>query len=91
MDVTPSLPSEVATAQQVISQHAKKVIDFDRDVHLFVAREDIWRSAKPFYKTALHSPSRLRQNLCVQFEGEEGIDAGALKIDFFEHKIIIKN
>ncbi len=30
------------------------------------------------------SPGRLRETLSVEFSGEEGIDGGALRVDFFE-------
>ena len=39
--------------------------------------------AKCFYKSCLHTPSRLKKSLVIEFSGEEGYDAGALKKDFF--------
>ena len=33
---------------------------------------------------AIHDPSILKKNLIIEFAGEEGIDAGALRCEFFE-------
>ena len=48
-----------------------------------MARACIVNKAKVFYKACLHQPSRLKGTLCIEFNGEEGIDAGAIKYDFF--------
>ena len=38
-----------------------------------------------FYKRAvIKLPELLKKDLCIEFSGEEGADAGALKFEFFE-------
>ena len=58
--VVPSLADDNTTPQQVISEHAKKVIDFSSDVEVSLKREHIWRKAKAFYKIGMNAPERLR-------------------------------
>ncbi len=50
---------------------------------LRVTRSTLWRDALTFYKTNMGDKQKLFQKLFVTFEGEDGIDAGALKIEFF--------
>ncbi len=87
--LVPSIPKEEESSEIIVSNHAKKVINFDEDVEISVVRNAIWRKAKSFYKLAMNSPDRLQKNLVVEFIGEEGIDAGALKYDFLE--AVIRN
>ena len=48
-------------------------------------RSSLWNEARVFYKRAIMtSPELLRKELCIEFSGEEGADAGALKFEFFE-------
>lgn len=45
----------------------------------------IWNKARVLYKRAITtSPSILKSQVMVEFCGEEGADAGALKLQFFE-------
>lgn len=50
---------------------------------LATSRSCIWNQAKVFYKRGLGDPSLLRKNFSVSFGGEEGIDGGALRNEFF--------
>ena len=50
---------------------------------LKIKREDIWRDTVCFYKIAMVKKSNLFQKLVVEFEGEEGIDVGALNVEYF--------
>ena len=50
---------------------------------LKIKREDIWRDAVRFYKISMAKKSNLFQKLVVEFEGEEGIDVGALTVEYF--------
>lgn len=68
----------------ILKAHAEKEIDFDHDVTLITSRDRVWQTAKQFYKAALSNTSRLTRNLVVEFTGEEGVDAGALRSEFFE-------
>ena len=38
-----------------------------------------------FYKTSLGDVDRLKHDLCLTFEGEQGVDGGALTIEFFSN------
>ena len=49
-----------------------------------IRRDEIWPKGCQFYKAAKVDKRRLRWNLVVEYETEEGIDAGtAIKGDFF--------
>ena len=56
----------------------------DSEYILTVDREEVWSGALAFYKKALVDTSKLWQDLTVCFSGEEGLDGGAIKIEFFE-------
>ena len=82
-----SVPGENPSCQNIIRNHSQHKTDFNQDIVLETTRAGIWRKAKAFYKNAINIPERLLRNLVVEFEGEEGIDAGALKGDFFEEVV----
>ena len=69
--------------QTLLEKLSNQVISH-RYQDLLVKRQQVWRHALAFYKGSKQSPDRLRLRLCVEFEGEEGVDAGALTSDFFE-------
>ena len=50
---------------------------------LKIKREDIWRDAALFYKISIAKKSNLFQKLVAEFEGEEGIDVGAVTVEYF--------
>ena len=50
---------------------------------LRVTRSDLWRDALTFYKPNMGDKRKLFQKLFVSFQGEDGIDAGALTVEFF--------
>lgn len=56
------------------------------DYSLTVDRDEVWRGAliHVFYKKALTNSDILRNNLTIAFKGEDGLDAGAIKAEFFE-------
>ena len=54
------------------------------DFTLAVTRDELWMGALRFYKTALIETEKLWQPLAIIFQGEEGLDGGALKTEFFE-------
>ena len=54
------------------------------EISLTVEREEVWSGALSFYKKSLSDPERLLKSLCVTFQGEPGLDAGAIKAEFFE-------
>ena len=44
----------------------------------------IFNKAKQYYKACIHEPMRLRKSISVKFSGEDGVDLGAMKNDFFD-------
>lgn len=54
------------------------------EIHLQIRRDHIWRDALQFYKVARADKSRLFKELKVEFLGEDGIDCGALKLEFLQ-------
>lgn len=89
-DVIDILVSQQEKAKQLtlpalLAHHSEEVIDFRDDYLLRTNRSSLWNKARVFYKRAITtSPSLLKKDLCIQFSGEEGTDAGALKFEFFE-------
>ena len=49
-----------------------------------IDRDEVWRGAVSFYKKALCDKEMLWQSLSIIFKGEEGLDAGAMRTEFFE-------
>ena len=82
MEVSP------VSVQSVLQRCANKFILEDSSYVLEVKRSSLWKSGLIFYKQAMVNPDMLRKNLTIDFVGEEGVDAGALKAEFFD--ILIK-
>ena len=70
------------TMSTLLREHRAKYLS-DGFSDLTMSRACISNKANVFYKSCLHEPQRLRKALCIEFNGEAGIDAGALKNDFF--------
>ena len=51
---------------------------------LTIDRDEVWRGALSFYKKALYDKEKLWQSLSIIFKEEEGLDAGAMRAEFFE-------
>lgn len=79
-------PTSVST---ILSDAAHLLIDEDDEYFMTTNRACMWNKAQIFYKRAMHDPSLLRKGLVISFSGEEGIDAGALRLEFFE-KILLE-
>lgn len=75
---------EDSTLRNLLSAHQAKFTDLSQFSELEISRERVWRQAMSFYKNSCHRPERLRHELPIEFIGEEGIDAGALRCEFFE-------
>ena len=58
-------------------------IRFSGEEELEIDRDALWSDAIKFYKKALNSPSKLCKDLSVTFKDEDGLDGGALKVEFF--------
>ncbi len=55
----------------------------DEDEFLVVDRESFWIDVIRFYKKAIGKPELLKRELSVSFKNEDGLDGGAMKIEFF--------
>lgn len=71
---------------EILEQHSASVVVEEPVIELEVNRAKLWRQASAFYKNTKLNPesNRLRRHLSIEFQDEEGIDAGALRYDFFE-------
>lgn len=76
---------EAAVPCNLLTDHIMKTLYTSNVCELELCRERLWRQSLSFYKNSLHKPARLSQEVVVEFVGEEGIDAGAPRNDFFEH------
>ena len=72
-----------STCQQILKSYLARFTS-NRVFDVTVRRGRLWRDALSFYKNSLHSLDRLKHELRIEFRGEEGIDAGALRREFFE-------
>ena len=70
--------------QALLLRHSRVNIEDNNEYLLKTNRHCIWNKARVFYKRAVLSPSLLKQGLMIEFSGEEGADAGALRLEFFE-------
>ncbi|XP_033124119.1 uncharacterized protein LOC117122592 [Anneissia japonica] len=52
--------------------------------HLTIRRSNVWRDGLLFYKKSLAQKRMLVNKLCVEFVQEDGVDGGALTVDFFD-------
>ena len=75
----------------ILKEHATKYIDFFDDYVINTSRSCVWNSAQTFYKKALRDNQLLSKNLIIRFSGEEGVDAGALRNEFFEKVLQVIN
>ena len=73
-----------------LSSHHDIVIDYRENIlkinqvcSLQVNRRNIWKDALTFYKANIGILVKLQQPYNVTFARENGIDAGALKAEFF--------
>eukprot|EP00794_Sanderia_malayensis_P020918 gene20918-22972_t len=55
----------------------------DDEIHLSVERDQIWITGLAFYKKSANDLHRLTKKLTVSFEGEAGLDAGAISAEIF--------
>ena len=67
----------------ILQEHGAK-FKFEKSFDLVVKRDKLWKSALSFHKNCLHCPERLFYELRIEFDGEEGVDAGALRQQFFQ-------
>ena len=71
-----------ASLEDLVDQLAKKNY-LPTEESLEVDRETLWIDIIKFYKKSLMKPDALQRELSVSFINEEGLDGGALKVEFF--------
>lgn len=72
------------TSLSSILEEMKKRVDCDQPITFTVRRENMWRDCLSFYKVAMVEKRRLFRDLKIEFEGEDGVDCGALRLEFFQ-------
>ncbi|XP_066910994.1 uncharacterized protein [Clytia hemisphaerica] len=80
----------------MLDHYRNKYLTEEKTCSLNVQREELWRVAQAFYKKAINDPEILFRKFEVNFSKdtgeEESVDAGALKIEFFELLLVeLKN
>lgn len=75
--------SGVPDLAKELQDHARNFFYPNDDHNIHTTRSCIFNSAQAFYKNAQHTKSLLRRNLVIEFAREEGVDAGALRCEFF--------
>ena len=73
---------ENLSLEDLIESFVKKN-EFSGEEYIVVDRETFWIDIFKFYKKSLSKPEILRKELCVSFKNEEGLDGGAMKIEYF--------
>jgi len=76
---TPLGNSECKSPKHLLKNLSNKMILSGYYEELQIDRSRLWRTALGFYKTMIHTPERLKFELRIEFNNEEGIDAGALQ------------
>lgn len=71
------------TAEGLVEREISKLVNKYDDHFLCLNREEIWKSGLTFYKQCLGDKSKLKRNLSISFDGEDGLDAGPIKAEFF--------
>jgi len=81
------------SSEQLFTAHALRVLQLQssRFSELIVHRDSLWRTALGFCKNSLHNHERLQYKCWIGFEGEEGIDTGALRAEFFQNLMKLVN
>ena len=70
------------TIIDIVSRYQKR-IQTGGNYYLKITRDNIYREGLTFYKCALAKKVLLTDNFHVEFKNEDGIDAGAIKVEFF--------
>ena len=80
----PKRLSNVEIFAQELKVHAKKTFDQSRSHFITTTRSCIFNSGLSYYKMVKNKTSLLTANLKINFAGEEGVDGGALRKEFFQ-------
>ena len=79
--------SKPATLSHLLHTLSKSTIDEEETYTLRVNRSCIFNAAQVFYKRTMRNKTPLLKTLVIEFSGKEGVDAGALRNEFFERAI----
>lgn len=71
-----------------LQSHADNFFDCHDSYFIHTTRSCIFNTAQAFYKSARRRESLLRKDLRIDFGAEEGVDAGALRNEYFEQLLI---
>lgn len=74
--------------KQNLQEHAENFFDHYNSYFIHTSRSCIFNTAQAFYKNARRRESLLRKDLRIDFGAEEGVDAGALRNEYFEQLLI---
>ncbi|CAB3983111.1 G2 M phase-specific E3 ubiquitin- ligase-like [Paramuricea clavata] len=79
----PQDPVTYDSIESLVADFSSSVND-NKSYTLCIDREELWRGALSFYKKALSDKTLPLKDLSIIFKGEEGLDAGAMKVEYFE-------
>ena len=85
-DLNLNLPIQ-SSLQTILLELAHRTMNPAGELFLKVKKETLWQQALSFYKERKGDEHKLRKDINIEFDGEEGSDAGALKITFLEMMI----
>ena len=75
---------EATSIEDLVETFAKRnSLESGEDEFVIVDRESFWIDVIRFYKKANGKPELLKRELSVSFKNEDGLDGGAMKIEFF--------
>ena len=74
---------ENLSLEELIIESFVKKNELSGDENIVIDRKTLWIDIVKFYKRSLTKPEILRKELCVSFKNEEGLDGGAMKIEYF--------
>lgn len=80
---TSSLSDTYSSLSELLEYFSSSVID-DYDSWITTEKDKVWSRAVQFYKTTKVKEKRLRGRVCIEYVDDDGVDAGALRGDFFE-------
>ena len=73
-----------ASLDTILAVHSCSCIDQSSPVFIKVDKSILWQRAVALYKGFKNTRIQLRRALAVEFHDEDGIDAGAIRLSFFE-------
>lgn len=82
--LTEEKKNDIKSVEDVVDLFIKKNSSGQSDdEYLSIDRESIWMDIIRFYKKSMSRPDILKRELCISFKDEDGLDGGAMKVEFF--------